>query len=1439
MFLALDRKALWLSFLLSFVVVCASAEVFIADSVAADSSQLANRVHALQEYVLEQNRIVSQLTDTDLSYLPLGVEKVINGRTQYLLFDNLVITPDAAYVNVYVSLDFPIAKRKLAFAATKVKIHKGGIAASTGTKLTLLTDAQLPIGEHITIDLLSASGQNYIEWDCNGFKNLSINGMVTISPSTAEKADAPGQPVKAAFTVQAADPGSIIAQIDLPAFEVKQLPGFRFTISRATLDFSDDRNAEGFKLPDEYKSEYGTYPEFWTGVHFAELRIDLPKELSSGKDRLSLQARNMFIDRQGFTGAFTVEGLVNLEQGSLASWPFSIDKFYVVMLKNKLHGAEFNGELKLPLFDEPMDYGAGIYWNGKGLDYQVLVKTSETMHSDLLLADVVLDKNSVISIKKENGSFEAKAVLHGVVNMNGGKKITAEGLHFRNLTLSNKSPIIRGGEWGMKTEALTAGFPLQIDSIGLHHNMNDLALIIQAKLTIMGGSGGFSGSTTIGVNGEIEETLNDEGQATGTRFRFKDVKVHGIGITVKTSAYQITGTVDFFDDDPKYGNGFRGTLDAEIAGFKVEAEGTFGKKADFRYWMVEAYVHVNLPLGSSNFAIYKLGGGLFYHMKQSPLPPGGVIDNIDYEPDKSVSLGFNAGVTLGMIPDPYVFNADAFFEIAFSSSGGVKYMQFRGDAFFMTPMEKREAGEVKLNASMMMMFDFENKIFHSTLEIYINIFDILKGVGTNDLAGWAEMYFSPDEWFIHIGRPDKRIGLAFVALGNQPLVTAESYFMAGHRIPDIPELPAEVTRLTGEMSLSRDDGALASAKGMAFGTSLKLSTGKINFLVFYGEIGAGLGFDVMLRDLSNYTCGNTGDTPGINGWYASGQAWAYIMAEIGIKVDLRFIKGEFPILQLGLAAALQAELPNPIFMQGAVAGEFNILGGLVSGKCKFKFSFGEKCEIVGTNSVTGVKAIGQIKPVEGDKEVDVFTKPQVSLNVAEGTAMEILNNDNDFKFYRIKMQKFEVTHNGAPLKGELVWNEARTSVVYKTESILPPQEKIEVLVQVVWQERVSSGWKNLSQGGKDEIEEEKLTFITGEAPDYIPEDNIVAGYPYLGQYSFHPKETNSGYILLDTDQEYLFTEPGMKYEMNFVSTSQASVKSPVSYDRGAKKVSFALPELATETAYKMVLVREPENGGLNLESNINTEQVNQLNDEGGNNVNVQQTSLMENLVVGQGFNLYENYFRTSRYAKFLDKLNDDNAFSFSQMLAQKQYKRYGLRMNLDELFEETEVRGNNKFKRLVLIEAIQDYGWYKNFAGPTIYNNYPVHHQAIIEWREVDEDETRDSGVPPDQPIIVQQETFPSMSEDEVNMGAYTSQGGQVDIMHDWDFYGYYDYYDIKNNLVNLNDNELNTTPIRRVLTGTYQYLYANEPLQFLVQYRLPGTDIITSKKILTIDINK
>lgn len=63
-------------------------------------------------------------------------------------------------------------------------------------------------------------------------------------------------------------------------------------------------------------------------------------------------------------------------------------------------------------------------------------------------------------------------------------------------------------------------------------------------------------------------------------------------------------------------------------------------------------------------------------------------------------------------------------------------------------------------------------------------------------------------------------------------------------------------------------------------------------LFLYARFQAGLGTDIMLKNYGQEAkCTNRGGRQiGIHGWYANGQAYAYLQGELGIKIKLWFVK---------------------------------------------------------------------------------------------------------------------------------------------------------------------------------------------------------------------------------------------------------------------------------------------------------------------------------------------------------------------------------------------------------------------------------------------------------------------------------------------------------------------------------------------------------------------
>ena len=93
-------------------------------------------------------------------------------------------------------------------------------------------------------------------------------------------------------------------------------------------------------------------------------------------------------------------------------------------------------------------------------------------------------------------------------------------------------------------------------------------------------------------------------------------------------------------------------------------------------------------------------------------------------------------------------------------------------------------------------------------------------------------------------------------------------------------------------------------------------------------------------------------------------------------------------------------------MQSCLGQQRQLL--LLKGTCHIDFECGTKCEPVKDEPLLGEDMISQITPGNGEKDVNVFVSPQLLLNVASETEMNIENNRGEKGWYRIKLDYFTV-----------------------------------------------------------------------------------------------------------------------------------------------------------------------------------------------------------------------------------------------------------------------------------------------------------------------------------------------------------------------------------------------------------------------------------------------
>ncbi len=841
--------------------------------------------------------------------------------------------------------------------------------------------------------------------------------------------------------------------------------------------------------------------------------------------------------------------------------------------------------------------------------------------------EVVLDSCSSVSMWLVDGEFTTLAKLHGKItvdaNLGNGISLKAPNITFNNVEVSNKAPYFSPGHWSFPSIGVDfGGFGLAITKLDMNKTEDgDPSLSFGAEIELseavgLSASGGFK---------IIGELVTPGGRQ---RWKLKQLKVEQICLSGKKfpGVKRLSGCIAFYEGHQTYGTGFRGQVGVTFEGFEegpaeisVDAIAQFGRVSGTKYFFIDALV-CGLPLKIGPLDVYGLGGGVYHHMTRPdsgaglplcsnvaiPTTIGSSISGITYTPDASKGLGFKLTVVMALANER-AFNANATFEILFNSQeagGGLSDAWIYGNARMMEDMDLHgvpgmnengpppNTAAVKANIDLHM--DFNEKYFLGKMDVYLNVGGVFRGAGPDNLMAHAEVSFKPGEWYIKVGEPwygsgpDKRAGMVVDLPVIGTISDFRSYLQIGKNLDPMPPLPAHIAALTGTAQTGNFSGQLSSAAGAAalsqrsdfitngdgflFGSEINIGSHDFKFLIFNAALAAEMGFDISLLDYgSGASCSNTGNQLGINGWYASGQAWAGLDLGIGIRVKVFGKTKTFDIFDMAAAVALQAKLPNPFWMQGAAGADYNLLNGLVKGHCDFQFTIGELCQLTGaSNPYEDVEIISMTTPSEGQK-VSSQHNPKVSFNFPVGQPFSMPDfNGNNFE-YHIKLDEAKILYYNYNVPLELEWAQGSKELTLKPKIYLPRNDTFQMIIKV----HVDSNSVNIHE------EERIVNFTTnGSYPTYILPANVAGSYPIDGQYNFYKKELtdHKGYILLKKGQPDLFFENnGFDMAVRFRKADGTCEAVPVSYDALSFKVMFDIPVnfLENGSVYRMELVRIP------------------------------------------------------------------------------------------------------------------------------------------------------------------------------------------------------------------------------------------------------------------------
>ncbi len=1490
------------------------------------------RAVSVFEAIDKTGSYVDVLGADDMISLPVGVKNRIGKNTVILGVSKAKFFPNYTEVTLFAKLTIGQLgangkQQELFFGADNIKIsHNGGIYGDTN--ISLFGDVAIPIqGNKGLLELKGGfnmktgivENKTYVTIDCSGIKEIGVAADVLFSRDLLEPLDSNNTViqdtrtrVKGSFKTIVSDWNDIIAEINLShPFQIKDKNsttgrgkgGLIFEVKKAVFDFSDLRNSNNVQFPKKYKENYliPGNEELWRGVYIEKIRVVLPQEfMKRGEDtRIDISAEKFLIDGEGITGNFAIKNLLSIEEGSASGWQLSITDLYASLVANKLTGGGFGGHVALPIsgkvtqkdIDEATE---GVKGLKKAMKYTAIIDVGNSeyslalepiakdgLHFPVLLAEAHLKSNSSVTLKVKDGKFKPKANLYGSLSIKGGnsdtsKLVNFKGITFENLQLQTEAPLISVDYAGYEGDAFSfANFPVTISDINITTNRQKVSLGFQLDVNLM--KKAFTGKTKLEIIGGFDEVEKMHS------WSFETVKVGKIDIDADLGSVKFKGLVDIKDNDPVYGNGFYGELEADFNNINVKATAWFGK-TDVRYWYVDAYADLSAMTAKPSIGpvqINGFGGGAYYHMKKTSNPPKlvyqGELDDkgqplpvktpkppsgMDYAPDANSGLGFRAMLGFALANEG-AFNGKIGFEMAFNTHGGLNRIFFFGEAHLMQGYkleftdkfkEKLTKLENKINdladnqfiqdlketnlveyskvsfpqdgltfkvgvdAHFSMEMDFMNNSFHSEMEVYVNTpGDFFSGVGPNGKAGWAVFHTGPDGWYLHMGTPKDRIGLR-VGVGGFN-VDATTYLMIGDKIPGSPPPPQTVADILGvelnSLDYMRDLNALGDGRGFAIGMDFSLDTGNMNFLMFYARFKAGLGFDIMIKDYGEAACKGSGQI-GIDGWYANGQAYAYLEGELGIRVNLWFYKAKVPIIKAGAAVLLQAKLPNPSWFRGYVGGYFNVLGGMIKGSFRFKIELGEECEIIGGAPLGGLKIISGVTPENDATEVDVFTAPQAAFNMKINKEFE-LEDDQGIKTYRILLDEFTVKKEGKIIPGELEWNDSKDVANFISFDILPPKTKIEVKVSVSFQEFKSGTWITIMHKGKKAQETEERVFTTGVAPDYIPLKNIVYSYPVIDQKYFYQNESTTGYVKLKRGQPYLFApETEWVQKATYNNEEGHNFVNTVSYNKGKKEVNFKLGKFNNQKKYTLKLISFPASKEKSENSVSYTKQESGYD---GNTVEVRNKEV-QNVVNNETVTEILTYdFSVSEYNTFAEKIKDKKAVKHYLDPIYSDVHAIQTDVRESEQFDIVELEGNKYSgnKPLIIVEAVLDDNYYKDRVYQLIYENYPIESEFTFN-RDV-----KVLGIPPKKGVDILTWYVPYLR----NNPTFSLLSKRIPFRYNLPYHYKRDFMDIQYKVVNkyLNNPTEYASEIQKynyLINGVFPAIWSGK-YKAKMQYVMPG----------------
>jgi len=837
---------------------------------------------------------------------------------------------------------------------------------------------------------------------------------------------------------------------------------------------------------------------------------------------------------------------------------------------------------------------------------------------------------------------------------------------------------------------------------------------------------GIGGRGIFSVEGNLELDANNR-----QSWEFDRVKLNALVVdTHFPGVEKLTGSVFWYDEEPGYGEGFQGALMLKLShiGIEVEAAAQFGKIEDHKYFFVDAYV--GLGAAAPSIGVMKFtgfGGGVSYGMTLSqtnvdlsnaPSASSGIqLPNIGeglsgtvFTPNVEAGLAIKATCSLATQQEN-IFNGTVGLSFEFSNTGGIDQITFFGSGQFLkgvdlgidignpadTVATPPPSVDAPLTAYINLEINFKDGFsLDGSLRTFLNAGILHGDLSRGGLMVSADLHFSSTQWYIFIGTPDQPSSLYL----DLPFINASAtaYFDIGTSVPPMPPLPDNVREIA--YKVNTNSSLRQSGAGFVFGAAINVSVGVSAGNIIEATVEGGAGFDISLRKYNNLSCQGSDGPVGIDGWYATGQIWAYVQGEIKIFGT--------PVLSAGLAAVLQARLPNPFFAQATVGIRVKI--GFIKFKKSLSLKLGDDCILVSNdpNDEIGMDIIPYMNPTTGAESVETNTPITAPVNIPMNKNVTI-STPNGESTYRVRFGMHKITTDqGLEIDHLFKYDSDNNLVTFEPRSFYPGNSTITAIVEVI----VNKDDEEIG------TQLDTTIFTTGADLKIIPKTNVEYVYPVDGMNNFYPGEDTDhrGYIKMKAYQGAIADDLEENTYIRLSDNYGNDFHIPISFDYLTNRVNFTIGEdlLEPERGYKLELVHyadELSSPSPDAIHDLPAPGTNRLNSGGllsaalnGSIININppsNTAAISEEPANTEQVFYSSYFRVSKYNTFTEKMND--VFGNSNFWFRKEITEEG--------FDILELEGNEDSEPLVTMKSSIHNPQVINLGE--FYNTFPSSNTVI------------------------------------------------------------------------------------------------------------------------------